>query len=96
MPNKGIIYKLRLTRLPLVCEAKLLKTLQESLQPYGRILDIGSFREPTTNFFMGSGYAILDCQPVVGEHPYQELKHIIDWAGEYEHAFYVTSLHLVS
>ena len=39
---------------------------------------------------MVSGYAILDCQPVMGEHSYQELKHIIDWAGEYEHAFYAT------
>ncbi|KAG2223388.1 hypothetical protein INT45_002883 [Circinella minor] len=90
MPNKGIVCKLCLSRLPLIREAELLSTLQESLQPYGRILDIGSFREPTTNFFMGSGYAILDCQPVLEEHPYQELKHIIDWAGEYEHAFYAT------
>ena len=90
MPNKRIVRKLHLTRLPLVRKAELLRTLQQSLQPYGRILDIGSFREPTTSFFIGSGYAILDCQPVTGEHPYQVHKHIIDWADEDEHTFYAT------
>ncbi|KAG2222848.1 hypothetical protein INT45_000463 [Circinella minor] len=90
MPNKGIVRKLRLTHLPLVCEPELLSILKKSLQPYRRILNIGCFREPTTNFFMGPGYAVLDCQPIEGEHSFYDLKHIIDWANEYEHAFYAT------
>ncbi|KAI7857096.1 hypothetical protein BDC45DRAFT_566626 [Circinella umbellata] len=90
MPNKGIVRKLRLTRLPLVRETELLSIVKKSLLFYGRILDIGCFREPTTNFFMGSGYAVLDCQHLEGERPFYELKHIIDWASDYEHTFYAT------
>ncbi|KAI7846915.1 hypothetical protein BDC45DRAFT_452706 [Circinella umbellata] len=88
-----IVHKLRLTHLPLVCEPELLSTLQRSLQPYKCILDISCFYEPTTNFFIRSGYAVLDCQSIEGEHPFHKLKHIIDWANEYEHA---SLLHLVS
>ena len=39
---------------------------------------------------MGSGNAVLDCQHIEGEHPFHELKHIIDWASDYEHPFYAT------
>ena len=76
--------------MPLVRENELLATLQESLKPFGHIMDIGCFREPTTNFFIGSGFAVLDCQHDKGNHPYQELKHIIDWASDYEYTFYAT------
>ena len=79
--------RLRLTRLPLVHEPELLAIVQKSLQPGGSILYIGCFHELTTNFFIGSGYAVHDCQPFEGEHPIHDLKYIIDWASDYEHTF---------
>ncbi|KAI8384213.1 hypothetical protein BD560DRAFT_322231, partial [Blakeslea trispora] len=54
------IISVRLSKLPLLSESKLLSGLKESLSPFGRILDVGLLLEPEHKTFMGNGFAILD------------------------------------
>ncbi|KAI9494380.1 hypothetical protein BDB00DRAFT_871472 [Zychaea mexicana] len=92
IPKNGLNKKLRLTHLPLLNLTTLLEGLKTSLQEFGHVLDVGAFHEPTTNLFMGNGYAVLNCQPdeeTLGE-TFASLQHIIDWAGDFEHGFYAT------
>ncbi|SAL97434.1 hypothetical protein [Absidia glauca] len=70
------IVRLSLTRLPLLRESKLLDGLKLSLAKYGSIIDVGIYREQSTQTYMGTGYAILNRSNTKGLEP---LTHNIAW-----------------
>ncbi|KAI7870151.1 hypothetical protein BDF14DRAFT_1775096, partial [Spinellus fusiger] len=57
---------------------ELLHGMRQSLQPIGHILDVGLCREPKTQSYMGTGYAILDIDPQQGQD-ISPLTHLIPW-----------------
>jgi hypothetical protein len=71
------IIRLSLSRLPLLPEQQLLEGLKTNLSKYGTIIDTGIIREPKTQTYMGTGYAILTLNSKVNE--YAPLTHIIPW-----------------
>lgn len=70
------LVRLSLTHLPLMSESKLLDVLKNNLEKYGAIIDIGIIKEPTTQTFMGTGYAVLNRSNEVELAP---LTHNIRW-----------------
>lgn len=76
------IISVRLSKLPLLSESKLLSGLKESLSPFGRILDV----EPEHKTFMGNGFAILDVSKK--NEALSPLTHLIPWIRNKEQAFH--------
>lgn len=74
--SESNIKRISLTRLPLLAETELLAGLKSSLEGYGTIIDLGIFREPKTQTYMGTGYAILVRQP---DAKLATLTHTIPW-----------------
>lgn len=72
--------RLNLSRLPFKDEADLLSGLRQSLEHFGRFLDLGICREPNTQTYMGTGYDVLDVTPRAGSAPFLTLSHVLQWA----------------
>ena len=80
------ILSVRLSKLPLLNETKLLSGLKDSLSPFGQILDVGLLLEPEHKTFMGNGFAILDISKKNGD--LSPLTHVIPWKNNKEQAFH--------
>ncbi|KAI9309799.1 hypothetical protein BX666DRAFT_1873073 [Dichotomocladium elegans] len=75
--DTNTITKVTLTNLPMLPPTEVLAGLQESLQPFGNLVDIGIVTEPTTGLFMGSGYAVLSTNPT--DSTIVPLAHTVMW-----------------
>ncbi|KAF7728209.1 adenyl-nucleotide exchange factor sse1 [Apophysomyces ossiformis] len=73
------IFRIRLTDLPFLKPDKLKQGIQQSLAPYGRVLDVGISRDADFGLYMGNGYAVLDRRPEENGPPFAEIKHSIQW-----------------
>ncbi|CAO3592287.1 unnamed protein product [Absidia cylindrospora] len=74
--SESNIARLTLRRLPLLPETDLVNGLKLSLAKYGNVLDAGIFRDPKTQTYMGTGYAIINRQSI--SKPLA-LTHTISW-----------------
>ncbi|KAI9315585.1 hypothetical protein BX666DRAFT_1842166, partial [Dichotomocladium elegans] len=85
------IVKIRLSDLPLLSDrAELDLGLRNTLSSYGRILEVGLYTEPSTGWFMGSGYAVLDRASSPDAQPYSALTHTIPWCHRLDVGFHAT------
>lgn len=98
LPCKAIddsakILKLKLTHIPLQTKNEVVAGLQTSLAIFGKILDVGINTEPSTGFFMGTGYAVLDryqSETISPEEKFQDLHHKINWCEDENESFRAT------
>ncbi|KAI9471417.1 hypothetical protein BDB00DRAFT_776766, partial [Zychaea mexicana] len=84
------IKKIRLTQLPFLSPEALVQGLQTTMAMYGRVMDVGVYRDQTTNLFMGNGFAVIDQQPLEGEQAFTTLDHHIPWCGDENNLVYGT------
>jgi hypothetical protein len=90
---KAKIINLELSHLPMLPKIEVLAGLKQSLEVFGKILDIGIVTESSTGFFMGSGYAVLnvyqdESTPVVKK--FHDLSHQLSWCESTNDFFHAT------
>ncbi|KAI8972163.1 hypothetical protein BDB01DRAFT_839540, partial [Pilobolus umbonatus] len=84
------IVHLNLSDLPMLRPVKVLEGITKSLEVFGDILDIGLNYDPRHNFYMGTGYAVLDLNDLEGEVTFQPLSHTVSWCESTVEDFHVT------
>ncbi|KAI9489519.1 hypothetical protein BDB00DRAFT_876283 [Zychaea mexicana] len=84
------IKKICLTRLPFLSPEALVQGLQTTMAMYGRVMDVGVYRDQTTNLFMGNGFAVIDQQLLEREQAFTTLDHHIPWCGDENNLVYGT------
>ncbi|ORZ22081.1 hypothetical protein BCR42DRAFT_405453, partial [Absidia repens] len=89
IPDATNIKKLSLSYLPMIEKEKVIAGLKQSLAPYGELLDAGILLEPQTQYFMGTGYALLDISATESGAATRTLTHKISWCNE-EESFHAT------
>lgn len=82
------VTRLRLSNLPFLNKAELLKGLKNSLSPFGEILDVGILVEPKTRTYMCAGYAIINTISTNDKVQFDNLTHLIPWDGDDKSSFY--------
>ncbi|KAG0174641.1 adenyl-nucleotide exchange factor sse1 [Apophysomyces sp. BC1015] len=70
---------LHLSDLPFLKSEKLELGLRDSISAYGKILDVGVFRDTSVGLFTGEGYAMLDRHRPEDGQPFKDLTHYIPW-----------------
>ncbi|KAG0821219.1 hypothetical protein G6F19_012039 [Rhizopus arrhizus] len=94
---ESTIIRVSLEKLPLLRPQALTPMITSSLSKYGRVLDVGLYRDPVTQLFFGKGYVLLDTSTADGIQ-FLPLEHEIDlgqrrlvyasWRGMAKHCFY--------
>ncbi|KAI8980483.1 hypothetical protein BDB01DRAFT_836706 [Pilobolus umbonatus] len=84
-----IVY-LNLSDIPMLKPSKVLEGIKKSLEVFGDILDIGLNYDPHHNFYIGTGYAVLDLNDLEGEITFQPLSHTISGCESTVEDFQVT------
>ncbi|KAI8327587.1 hypothetical protein BD560DRAFT_379532 [Blakeslea trispora] len=82
------VMRIRLSKLPFLKEVDLLQGLEQSLSPYGQILDVGIFIEPETQTYTCTGYAILNIHAGENMESFKPLSHCIPWNNSQDSDFY--------
>lgn len=89
--DKAKVIFVELFHLPMFTNDEILAGLQQSLALFGEILDLGIYTEKATDFFMGTGYAVLNVYQAPETSScemYPSLHHQISWCGSTTEVFH--------